>query len=750
MKNLKRIFVLAMCLVMTATFTACGGEEPMAPKAFKAFSAKAVDSFTAAENSRYALSWDSENYRILMTDKNDGSVWTNIPSSALVPKYDEKGNVINNAVMLESGMMVNYMKESSIEIATANSYTSSLRKKDYKIEKIDNGFKLIYCFEREEFVIPVSYILADDHIEISIDPNEIQEGKNTLISINLAPYFCGIENAQNGYLFVPSGSGALIYAKDNLDASLSYSTSVYGNDLQIYPQDLIQYSIEKNTALPVFGSADASGSRGVFGIITSGAGAATLQVNYANKNIGYTTVYPRFDIRGYQNVTARGMITKESKLYSDEFISEKISVSYYPLNNGNANITGMADIYRDYLVDTYGMKANAEENILNLNILGGAETQKSFLGVPYKSMFASTTTDGVVDILKDIKKTTNTNPNVCLVGFGESGINIGKIAGGYTIHSDMGGKKGVKELSAWCEEQDFSLYVDMDVTAFAKSGDGFSNLFDSAVATNNRATTIKTYNIGNKGVDKNLPTYKLLGRDLIPEAIQKAIKFADKLEISGISLDSLTSTAYSDYSEQKYYSKGSVATQVSQQLANVKKSGKKVMSHGAFDYAATMSDIIYDAPTTSSQSDLFDCDIPFYQIVFKGYVPMTGTAINLSNEPEKAFLNTVQTGLGLLFTLSDEYNEGLHDSYTAFFASEYESNKETVAKMVKEYSNCYKSVCGAKIKGYDIVENNVRKTTFDNGSVIYVNYGDTSYQTADGVVEAKDYLVINNVSGGQS
>ena len=83
-------------------------------------------------------------------------------------------------------------------------------------------------------------------------------------------------------------------------------------------------------------------------------------------------------------------------------------------------------------------------------------------------MFASTTTDGVVDILKDIKKTTHTNPNVCLVGFGESGINIGKIAGGYTIHSDMGGKKGVKELSAWCEEQDFSLYVDMDVTAFAK------------------------------------------------------------------------------------------------------------------------------------------------------------------------------------------------------------------------------------------------------------------------------------------
>ena len=71
----------------------------------------------------------------------------------------------------------------------------------------------------------------DDGVRLSVNPKMIQESENRVISISIAPFFCGVKNdTENSYLFVPSGSGALVDTKTVSDQGSTYSAQVYGYD----------------------------------------------------------------------------------------------------------------------------------------------------------------------------------------------------------------------------------------------------------------------------------------------------------------------------------------------------------------------------------------------------------------------------------------------------------------------------------------------------------------------------------------
>ena len=76
------------------------------------------------------------------------------------------------------------------------------------------------------------------------------------------------------------------------------------------------------------------------------------------------------------------------------------------------------------------------------------------------------------------------------------------------------------------------------------------------------------------------------------------------------------------------------------------------MATSANIYAAVAADIITDVPVSSDKGYAFVEDVPFYAMVFKGYVPMTTESINLAISPEKAILGAVEGGIGLNYTLT--------------------------------------------------------------------------------------------------
>ena len=214
-----------------------------------------------------------------------------------------------------------------------------------------------------------------------------------------------------------------------------------------------------------------------------------------------------------------------------------------------------------------------------------------------------------------------------------------------------------------------------------------------------------------------------------------------------MSLDSLTSVVYSDYADKAYFAGANYEKQSVGIVKNYKESGYSIAGSDANAYIAAYCDHVYDVPTKSSLFRSYTYDVPFYQIVFKGSVSMSGSSLNLATNYQVALLNAAETGLGLTYSLVGEYNTNLISSaQNVFYGSLYWSDiidsgaKDGIVKTVAEYEELFNSVKGAKISNHEIINNNVRVTTFDNGVKVYVNYGDAE-ETVNGVsVPALGYV----------
>ena len=742
----KKVFAFLLCTASDFTLSSCGKEAKVSPKAFNAdFKDDIPDSFTAASGAKFELRWEKEKKRIVFYDKERNLPWSYLPYGKYAQQYDEDGTEINNHPQLESPIFVKYFDpEKSIE-ETLVSYTESVKKKKIRVKKIESGISVTYCFEKQKITVTVDYVLRRDSLKITVDPSKITESECTVLSVDIAPFFCSVPNtAENSYLFVPSGSGTIIRAGKESDNVTVYSEEVYGQDARRPDDDVIK-TITANVNLPVYGAK--IGNNAICAVIEEGAESATVTCNVRNSTVGYSTVYASFAVRSC-SLMLTNTWNGQRKIYSEEMTQQPMSIGFYPLHD-DANYVGMAKCYRNFLKSKYSMKSSEEEKLLNLEILGGAEYTRSFLGVPYNSLFVSTKISEAEEMLKEICNATGEAPAAQLLGFGESGTDIGKLAGG-KLPKAFGSAKDVKNLSDYCKKNGVSLYWDFDVVQYSKSSSGASVTFDSAITTNGRRTTMYKYYLASGTRDNsskgwnNSGSFTMLKRSGIVKKINSLTKQLDKYGMDGISLNTLSRIAYSDHNSQKYYSKGQMANQVSGIFNSLEKSGYKTAASAANDYAAASAGRIFDVPLSSSKYDCYDVDIPFYGIVFKGYVPLATAPLMTSEyDVNTRILQAAEAGYGLTFALTYNYNNKILTSENQlYYGSSFEKVKDTVSSAAAGYKDLFNSINGAEIVGHTVISDELRSTEYSNGVKVYVNYSANDVQTADGTVKAQSYLTV--------
>ena len=213
----------------------------------------------------------------------------------------------------------------------------------------------------------------------------------------------------------------------------------------------------------------------------------------------------------------------------------------------------------------------------------------------------------------------------------------------------------------------------------------------------------------------------------------------------GISLDSASSTTYSDYIDKDnstYYSKNGFASAVTDVIKAIKQEDKRFMASSANLYSAIMADVITEAPVTSEKNKAFLCDVPFYQMVFKGSVPITVQSINLAADSKLMLLKAIESGSGLGYTVIENWDVSLINAeYPYFYNSVFDSIKGDILNNSKQLSDYYKKISGQHIQKHTVYENGLRETVFENGVVVYVNYTDNAINTPAGEVLPYDYLI---------
>lgn len=734
---LKRLAAVAVCICIALASVGCNNaSKEYTAQRYTPFEYDVISETAILENSNYALEFTKSNGRVLLLDKSTNTYWGTVPAEKMNVQYDEYGMPIKIHPQLESSVYIDYIPKGSTSAERLYAYSDSVSAKTYKAEKNEDGLSITYGFAKTEISVTVDYSLSKYGIRVSIDPKKICEGTNKVCAISVSPFFCSVKNnSENGYLFVPSGSGALIYPREvESGAALSYAEEIYGRDLTVNYPSGTKLSDTQSIRIPVFGAKD--GLRAVCAIIEQGAELAEICAQIGSKNIGYSTVYAKFNVRGKQLVYSDiGSKTYENEKYSEGMASQIFSVIYSPLVGEKADYMGMAACYRDYLVSELSIDSVSEETSTALEFVGGVMTPSTFLGVPYESLYTATTYKQVIDIVSDFSSKTGISPSVLLSGYSPTGIDIGKVAGGFKPSSKFGDSAQLKKISDSCTD----IYMDFDIVRFSKGMLGYKTGSNAARGANGQIAYQYQYNIWSGVKDESKQRYVLLERDKLMSAAEKIVKNKKEFEY-GICFSTLSSLAYSDYTDGQYVSKSGMSDDVSNIYGVLDINSIKTASKKANIYAALASSYIFEAPISSSEYDVFGSRIPFYQMVLKGLRPMSSIGINCSDYSEETILRAAEGGMSIAFLLSGSYDHTADSAHTQLLnETAYSDISEWVCKTASDYDKYFGFIKNAAIVEHKIISENLRITTFDNGVSVCVNYSDKDAATPFGTVDAKSY-----------
>ena len=789
----KRVLAFAVILCMLlCLLPGCGEEETSRVAYALPETFDSVSSQTLAENDNYRLEWDDDLKAVMMHSKSDGKVWGTMPYAAY--EAGEMNDFVSSPVVIEA------VEATSLQLNLSRAYSGSVQSGNVSAKTIDNGIEVTYYFDGLEISVPVQYTLREDSMAVSLNTEGITEGDVYLLkTVSLAPFMCSVANVgsapveedddlgididldldldlgldidlgieeevteeveeeeeeevtepeeklstaevmKNTYLFVPAGNGALMSPEIKDGDGRQYSGDVYGVDAGRYQP--YNYYTQESVKMPVFGVKD--GADAIVGIIEGGAEQGVVQAAAGNVAAKYSNVAATFYVRGADVYAESGHLATVNTRLSKTIVGSTFTVGFYPLTGDDADYVGMAKRYRDYLIDNGMVKSETVQNAYALSVLGNVVTTSLAFGVPYDSAKSMTTFNEAAAIIKEMATETKLNPAVQLVGYGASGLDIGKVAGGFKFASASGTKKDYAALTEYATDKNIPLFTDFDLVYFKQGGNGYTKLMSAAKTATLHRSDVYYKMLAQRAWDEDEGFYHLLNRSKLSEALDKLLKKGDKLGITGYSLATLGSAAYSDYSDAAYEVKKNMAADVQKLFATVNEAGHAVSSDNANDYAAVASDTVFNVEIEPRHSDVIESYVPFYAIVFKGYVPMYSEALNLSADHDSLVLGALESGIGLGYNVLMKYDTSFAaTTHLNIYDSLYSANKDAMVATVTKYKDYYAAIADATIADYEVLENGVTVTTFDNGVVAYTNKSASAQTYPGGELEANGFKYV--------
>lgn len=690
------------------------------------------------QNERFSLHWDDSSKCVYLEDAQSDKIWSTTP----YPFYLSG----EESYSLSSPVVIEYYdpSDNSLQIAKAlDCIDEGLVEAQVK----DNELLVTFYFQEAEITVTIAYSLRADSLRIRLNTDMLAEsGLTKLINVSVAPYLCSAENTEEDttYLFVPSGSGALMYTGEPADGmTREFSGEVYGYDaartLLDTPGD------EEPVRLPVFGVK--SGGDALCAIVENGSGAARIDALAGDSRTGYSAVYATFNVRGYNPIEWDLGNSNGTEIANDVYMlkerwpaSTEFVVGYYPLTGEEAGYNGMAGCYRRYLQNNGLLqKSSLTQNAYHVSLAGGALVKKFAFGIPYNALLPLTTFEQAQAILQELTQKTGRAPEALLKGFGHSGMDAGKLAGGLTFPSALGGQKGQAALEDFCGGAGISLFTDFDILRFTQSGKGFSTFFDVSQTANGQSAYRYPLKRNVRADDTSKSRIFYLRRAKIPQAAQAVADFC-KDRVSGIGLSSFGQTAYSDYREDAYMLKGRLFEQAAEVLDTVGGDARPVLLSAANAYAAGLADSLIDTPLQNGGYHALDESVPFYAMVYKGTVPLYTAPLNLSINAEDQLLRAVEAGVSPAFLLSHATGSALSDNSGGFYYGiVYEGQADTVAEMVKKTAAFFEGTAGAGIVSHTRLAQGVTRTVFSNGAAVTVNHTDQAVSTGGREIPAKAF-----------
>lgn len=678
-----------------------------------------------AENDNFILYYNPASLAVQVVEKATGYVHSSIT---------EEGEEVEGMNSTWRGMMQSGVTLELLD-AKGNVKTWPLTTKDASVEvkESKDGFTAHVVWP-EGISVTMKVVLTEDGIDVSIPESGITEkekSKYTLLSIYAFPFMdANRGHDQNGYLFVPDGSGALIRTSVATISTEPYEKQIYGSDLGLgnYNSKSDQGMLldAESIYVPVYGVIQNINKSGVAVIIEDGDEYANIVAYASGITTDFNFITAKFLVRqNYQmKVSQSGetvsMIQKERNHFD-------INVSYNFLSGDKADYVGIAECYREYLIETKALSLQKLDNKdipLKLEFIV-SEQKDGLLG---KSTVAMTSADELDVILTDLMNSGVKNIQVVLRGVGKAGSS-GAAPTLFTFESETGSKKEWEALIQKYDKFGIDIALYCDFTRGYEDMDGYSN--------KDRAQSISKVLLQN--YDNGRFTY--LSPAFTANALVEFAKDATTIGVDNLAVDAIGKNLYSNWNSQGPLTRAEAKNVLS--AVNTEDTQLSLYTPNAYMFSVT--DAAYDVPTSSSGYYIFTDTIPFLQIVLKGCVDIYGTGFNFHANADTDMLRCIEYGLYPSYYLTKESTIEMIDTASSWlYTSEYDQWRESILTEYAKMNSVMESVKGATITERTVVADGVIKVEYSNGKSIVVNYNDSAYADGNVKVEANGCLLIED------
>lgn len=722
---MKRIVAICMCvclltgLLPVVALPAAGtvnfdrADETLAENGFR----------SVAEKGSLSLYVNTDTAEVCVCDGDTGRIWSTNP---FLPS--ENGLTGVALRQLQSQLRVTYMDEIRNTILV-NSYDACVRGKNFAIRTVKEngatvGIKITYDFndEAQRFRVPLVIKLTEAGFSAQIPVGEIEEyGSSVVSSIDVLPSFGASSGREDGYLFVPDGSGALISFADRYKNAENYDEPVYGFDYGT-AMDSHPITVPEGIRMPVFGMK--RDQYGFVAVITSGDALSRIKAFSSQDRYGFSSVCGSYTVREVDDtgISEGGSLQRVVTMADKTMSSCDYCAEYTFLFGMDADYSGMARVYRAYLTDRYQLKRIKNNNASApfLELFGRSFRKASFLGIPYRYTVKATTFEQAAEIYEALKERGINGTRIGLYGFSAGGYhkNVKK----EKFDSALGGEKGFSKLLDTVNDGEVYVAYDMIHDYSAASSFFKRNIYirgiNSLVVTRNGSV------LGNGAAD-NTVRWLLKNGDAISDAVEILIQSLKDPKRCGILYTDMGYELYNDFSEKAPKDRQQLTGDYSSVLRKTQVAVDGVASDGANTYMLSGCEFLCEIPLAASEKEIISRSVPFYAMVLHGLVELSSKPLNSVADPDRAAAYCAQFGIGPTYRLTACAGEKLRGTALAFlYNSEYAGWEKTIERHALKISEMQHDLFNQTIKTH-VFEGDLSVTEYENGTVIVYNDSET-------------------------
>ena len=687
--------------------------------------------YLVAENDNYELYLYEPALSIIVRNKNSGAVM-----ESTVRDESRLGNVNETwKGFLQSGVVVELQEE-----------TNTMQKKlgiegsgaSVAVELIPGGFHAKIDYSAQELGFEVEVKLYDDgSITASIPESSIYENaaNKKIGNIYLFPLLGSTRLGEiDGYMFVPDGNGALIYLDDKEGRFDSgYVQKVYGTDIGVgesYVLSLLWSKYETHNdpetiLAPVYGMVHSEDKMGYLAVIESGEEEASV---YATPNGAYsdynwvTAAFRKCATYIQPTSNSGGSVTKVT-----DRIEYDINIRYLFVDGDEADYTGLAKRYRDYLLEKGEVVKNEDDFKTRIDFLG-ADVENWML---WKKDDVVTTVDNIREIYADLNEQGVTDILSLYKGWQDGGI-YDLPVDSYDVNRNIGGGKELSKLMEEAQDKGIDFYLHTDgVRANPDTG---STTFDTV-----------------KKMDKRLyeeETHQTVYDTFVYWTPQKTLNNLNKLSknlnrkgIHKLALSEVGNTLFT-YTLGDTMQTRSISKYIYEQALKQTGDTLELLLESPIQCYWRYTNAIVDMPISDSDYIYTDQSVPFLSIALKGIIPMYGDYVNFEANEREYFLKLVETGIYPSFYLTYENpSELIYTNSSDIYSAQYSVYREQILNYYNELKEINELTKGSMITKHRITDNGVTIVTYDNGVTLYINYSNADASVDNVTVPALSYAV---------